>query len=399
MKLIKVLLKGSVLSVFMFLSVVSFAQAKERVSTYNFPDIKDRLCGTTIDYRYCKCAFHDQYCGAIGLTKGTANEYVWNKYREYVRIAINRKGESCEKHDGIWSSSRRSCTTCYDGEVKKGNICVDEEDVDEDEDVADEANKKDCEGLDNFDRDWLKYSDIDERLGSGDRSYEAQQYAGVMESLVETKGWIFEVEARRHIERVKRIEMQAMHDALVKNQTANLLKAFWRLTYITYATIDSSKGVAGDLVGSIGADNVLTMVSKGVKFIQANTPGDSAIAIDTKKMKGKVRSVGVNGALEAIDSLGDPVKIVTKIVADSVKATYPSADISKEEIAILRSQYLLNHKLDVQIQESRRQTILDSAMIRSLKKDEAQYQAQADAWKSKEKARVKDMIKISCEEE
>ena len=45
-------------------------------------DIKDNYCGVHINFQYCKCAFHNEYCSSIGMTKGEAKFYVYEKYNE-----------------------------------------------------------------------------------------------------------------------------------------------------------------------------------------------------------------------------------------------------------------------------------------------------------------------------
>lgn len=43
-------------------------------------DIKDNFCGVHINYQYCKCAFHNEYCGNIGMSKSEAKKFVYSKY-------------------------------------------------------------------------------------------------------------------------------------------------------------------------------------------------------------------------------------------------------------------------------------------------------------------------------
>ena len=402
MKILTSFLRTATFTFLVFLSCASIAQAGQEVTRFQFPDVRDDFCGIHINYQYCKCAFHNKFCDDISLSPSTANTYVWDEYRKWVRESINATGVECDMKGGIWSTQNRSCTICTDPHVNTGTKCEksDKEESDEDEgsDEASESNQDDCSVDENFDKDWQKYSDIDERLGEGERSYEAGQYASTIESIVEMKGWIFEIKTRMEVERVKRLEMRNIREALVHNQKVNLLKAFWRLTYVTYSTIDSTRGAGKNLVDAIGADNVVTGLAKGIKFIQGNTPSSAATAIDTKELKGKVKSVGANAALEAVDTLGDPIQIITKIAGDSVKATYPSADISPEEIQILRDQYLRNRKLDVEIQNSYLESSGDKSRLLSLEKELVGLEAQAAEWKSKEKARVKNFLEQSCKD-
>lgn len=398
MKILISFLKTVALSFVVFLSFSAVAQAGQEVTRFQFPDVRDDFCGIHINYQYCKCAFHNKYCDDIGSTVTLSNTYVWDQYREWVRNIINGMGAQCVASGGIWKTQNRSCTVCTAPDVNTGKKCEEPEEADE-EDKQDEANKKDCAVDENFDRDWQKYSDIDDRLGEGERSWEAQQYVSTVEQIVEMKGWIFEIKTRMELERVKRLEMRNIHDALVHNQRVNLLKAFWRLTYVTYSTIDSTRGAGKNFVDAVGADNVVSGLAKGIKYIQANTPGDAATAIDTKTLKGKVKSVGANAALEAVDTLGDPIQIITKIAGDSVKATYPSADISPEEVQILSDQYIRNRQLDVEIQNSYLISSSDKAQLLSLEKELVGLEAQAAKWRAEEKSRVKNSLLQSCEDQ
>lgn len=47
-------------------------------------DIKDNFCGIHINYQYCKCAFHNQYCDNIGMTKSEAKSYVYSQYEAWL---------------------------------------------------------------------------------------------------------------------------------------------------------------------------------------------------------------------------------------------------------------------------------------------------------------------------
>lgn len=47
-------------------------------------DIKNNFCGVHINYQYCKCAFHNQYCSNIGMSKSEANSYVYAEYEKWL---------------------------------------------------------------------------------------------------------------------------------------------------------------------------------------------------------------------------------------------------------------------------------------------------------------------------
>jgi hypothetical protein len=49
----------------------------------NNSDIKNNFCGVHINYRYCKCAFHNEHCGNVGMSKSEAKEHVFSKYNTW----------------------------------------------------------------------------------------------------------------------------------------------------------------------------------------------------------------------------------------------------------------------------------------------------------------------------
>lgn len=70
-------------------------------------DIKNNFCGIHIDYRYCKCAFHNEYCGAIGMSSNEAEELVFSKYDEW--IGESEKDEDygiIEKNGNLYLNSK-----------------------------------------------------------------------------------------------------------------------------------------------------------------------------------------------------------------------------------------------------------------------------------------------------
>ncbi len=396
------ILKTTIFTFMLLFFFVPSAQAGQVTTTYDFPDIRDDFCGLAIDFRYCKCAFHGEWCDFVAMPKKGANNYVWNEYREWVRGFINEMGAKCKERNGIWSSSKRSCTICTDGYVRKGNTCVektDEEQGDEEVEVPEGFNR-DCTVDRNFEAQWEKYSDIDDAIDVGTRSYEAGQYASTIENLIKKKAQLHNEMIIQEVYRVAGEAKRDMHEALKNNLRANLLKSFWRLTYVTYTTIKSGVSTGDTFVDFVDPKNVIDGLSKGIKLIQAAVPADSTLAIDTNTTSGKVRSIGANAALEIVDTWGDPVKIVTKVFDDSIKATFPpSADLTDADIKILRTEYLSERRLHIEIQENHEARKNRHKTIMSLKKEIGELIVQARTWKHKEKARVKDMLEDNCKKQ
>lgn len=92
------------------------------------PDIKDDFCGTHIDFQYCKCAFHDEYCDAINMDEEIADMYVQAKYDvwvadlfvDWIKACANTggypKGEKCMRCKE--STSKEECGQKTQGVVE-----------------------------------------------------------------------------------------------------------------------------------------------------------------------------------------------------------------------------------------------------------------------------------------
>ncbi|MEN9566490.1 MAG: hypothetical protein RLZZ69_1686 [Cyanobacteriota bacterium] len=137
-------------------------------------------------------------------------------------------------------------------------------------------------------------------------------------------------------------------------------------------------------------------VGAGLKLIQGIIPSDSSLAIDTSTTAGKVKSVGVNVALEAVDSLGDPVKIATELFNSATNAPLPSADITQEEIDILKSQHITNGVLDQTIARVDQENAVRRGKLVVLEKEIRDLQLEVNLWEAKEKDRVAFEIVEGC---
>ncbi len=76
------------------------------------PDIKTAFCGTRIDFRYCKCAFHGQYCDDIGYSSADANGIVQTQYADWVRVTLADWLKNCNDDYAFWDSQRDGCMRC-----------------------------------------------------------------------------------------------------------------------------------------------------------------------------------------------------------------------------------------------------------------------------------------------
>jgi hypothetical protein len=382
--------------------------AVESTEKFSRPDIKDDFCGVHINYQYCKCAFHNDYCDNIGLSRSAARAYVNDEYDKWVDERLAGFAAACATKGGAYDNGVcRICAAGYapqDGDCREATETADEDDgSDGDESatayVPDGPLNEDCTiNQEEFDTDWRRYSDIDERIPFESRSWEAQNAVSAYDQMIETMVTAFEIERDLEIERQTQAELQKYKDALVQNLRTNLLKSFWRLAWVTYSTIDSSRGVGQSYSTLLTEGMAVETVGAGLKVIQANIPAQSALAIDTSGVGGKAASVGANTALELVDSLGDPVKVATEFMKSSTMATMPSADISPEEVAILRQQHLENGRIDDAIIQSQETITAMEGMLMMLEDDMQDFRSEVAEWEAKEKARVAASLEASCRE-
>jgi len=383
----------------LFLVMIMFLSGCATTEKFQYPDIKDDFCGVKINYQYCKCAFHNDFCDNIGMDKRAANTHVRNEYNKWVQGLLDDFLMNCEIAGGIPGDD--DCTYCDEGYAVKDGECVSLEEEEETEEKSeykpdgplnDDCTIKEAE----FNADWKKYSDIDERITFNDRSYEAKQALTVYDEMIEKMVEAFELERDIEIENQMQAELETYKAALVQNIKTNLLKAFWRLSWVTYTTVNSGTSLGNSYSQVLTSGAGVETIGAGLKVVQGVIPKDSQLAIDTSTVTGKAKSVGANVALEAVDSLGDPTKIATELFKSASGAALPSADISQEEIDILREQHINNGIVDKALADSRAANNEREAKIAVLETEIAQLQQQITEWEAKEKERVKSALESSC---
>lgn len=384
-------MKTSVSVLMLFVLLVTQADAATKILEYQVPSVKDSYCGSIMNFQYCKCAFHDQYCEVVGMTPSTAHAYVQEAFREWNKVQIEEMARECLVDDGYWNTNNWTCTKCTDGDVLSGGKCVQS-----DEDAA--AAKECREALKNFDQEWEKYSDLDRRSGT-DISWEVQQFNSEFNDIAELVALANEIEYELAIMAELRLEMRAYKAALVQNVKVNLLKAFWRLSYTTYSTIKSGLGMKGTVEKLVDPDNVVQGVGAGLKLLQSQIPPhEKNLQIDTSTTEGKVKSMAWNATLEALESVGDPADIAKQFMKDARGAVVPSADISDEEIEILRTQHLSNNAVDEALASSYAEAAeLRKTLIGTRKLITEKYNNMQE-WKVKEYERVKYDLEEQCKD-
>lgn len=359
-----------------FLAALPFAVSAEgadRTEHFKKPDIKEEFCGAKIDFRICKCAFHGEYCKELGRTRNIAAMILDTKFGAYVSDLKRMFQATCRSGGGKLESDGTRCV--YREPSKEKQKCVPED----------------------FEKSWKKYSDFDDAIPDEERSYEAKEHRTLLTKRVENAKEIFLLKRDMEIDRLSRAELKQYKAALVGNIKANLLRSFWRLAWITYDNIQGARSSGGTFEKLYDLESLGEGMAAYLKVVRSVTPADSKVAINTETVSGKVKSVGLSTALDAIESVGDPYAVATTLVSESVKSTYPSADITPEEIEILRTQHVKNRAIDQIIEESYRINRERRDQIITLERENESLLEAMAAWEEKERERVRGNIVAKCE--
>lgn len=90
--------------------------------------IKDDFCGVHINYQYCKCAFHNQYCENVGMTKSEAHTYVYAQYEIWLQQLASKEYGVVEKDGNLYLNAKPgevlSITTADLPEWARGQIAT-----------------------------------------------------------------------------------------------------------------------------------------------------------------------------------------------------------------------------------------------------------------------------------
>lgn len=102
--------------------------------------IKNQFCGVNINYQYCKCAFHNDFCEDIDMDKSEAREHVYDEYEAWINGGLET--DCAEKNGALIGNS---CYLCEQNETVIDNECVSDtetEESSEEENNEDEDNEE-----------------------------------------------------------------------------------------------------------------------------------------------------------------------------------------------------------------------------------------------------------------
>jgi hypothetical protein len=265
---------------------------------------------------------------------------------------------------------------------------------------------------DEFERDWIKYSDFDDRIPLESRSYEAREFHSTMDSASELILEAYLLERDMEIDRLMRLELRDLKTALVRNLKQNLMKSFIRLSWMTYDTIKAGAG-AGKSYGEVLVDaeaSGLKKVLEVTSLIRSNAPKDSSISIDTNTTRGKFMSAGVGATLTALNFAADgdfsyyaKGKTGTKIGADlfgegvkSAGLIPPGPELTQADFDLLKGQYERSRGLDKALAKSYSENAKRRDRIKEIEGEVSVLWERAREWESKEKERVHLILEDDC---
>jgi hypothetical protein len=259
-----------------------------------------------------------------------------------------------------------------------------------------------------FDAHWRKFSDFDITAAPQSRSVEVQGYQAAQDELRAIDQDIASIAAHMELDRVARLAARDLEQALRQGLKVNLLKAFWRLAWITYNTIGGPTGKtemikAGRSYAELFSENIsvastakmLGVVKKLVPKQYSKLPGN----------EGRVVNVGVDAVLETLKNSEKSrtelvAAVVTKVLdtgsKEALEANAMKADITPEEVAILRTQYIDQKKLKNAIDESYRLNGERSKRLEALEVQAKAARDKAAEWETKEKRRVFTQLNERC---
>lgn len=250
-----------------------------------------------------------------------------------------------------------------------------------------------------FEQEWRKYTDInDNRVASKSKEWEAQQYHKFAELYIQKSKELFQLKCVMAIQAQMRRDKRKTLDALNRNIKANLLKSFIRLSYFTYTTIKSAKGL-GSSYANLFDPKVLNSVklASAIKTVRHYVPEKSKLEINTDQLSGKLKSLGLSGALEMVENFNDPNAIAQSMVNDFNDKFLPKVKLSKEDFELLRKQRKFKDDLDKGLRESYSQAKEWRKQANRMKAKLEQFKAEMARWEEKEKERIKDMLIQNCQ--
>ncbi len=259
-----------------------------------------------------------------------------------------------------------------------------------------------------FDRDWKKYSDIDERIELESRSWEAQKIDGLTRKIAELESESLRLQAEIVLNGQVRREARELRKALVSALRANLIKSLFRLSILTADAVKSGYDLGTTYAGLFTLEAVETL-PEGLELLQDVTglvgglmpegsEAVSAVSENAGDLKTALETIMASDEEAALTLMNETLSLAE----DKAKEALPSWDtvqLSPEDISILENQYLHNQALDEFLKESYAQDRLRSARVRlEIPAEIERLRADLLEWEGREKQRVRERLIAGCKE-
>lgn len=131
-------------------------------------DIKDDFCGVHLNYQYCKCAFHNEFCDTVAMSKGEAKKYVNEEYNKWVEKEKLNFANDCKAKNGVYNDNK--CKYCDENEIVVDNKCKKNDEGENNYDVDEESESVEGECKYDTDCDAMCEGNIKWEMGCNARS-------------------------------------------------------------------------------------------------------------------------------------------------------------------------------------------------------------------------------------
>jgi len=249
-----------------------------------------------------------------------------------------------------------------------------------------------------FDRDWRKYSDLDDAVPFESKSWQAQRYYETIDRMEEIKTEIYLTQRDMELDRFVREELRNFDRTLKQELKTNLLRAFWRLAYITQGVVQGGVSAAKSYRQIMALDlryvkDAYMAVGRGVVMLEQL---NSAIDDHTQSVQQRTaRSLAV-GSAEFLATFFDPKKAALSLYEKSMdqiqQAALPTANITEEDCAILKEQYVKTRALDAILELSYLENRERRLHVQKLEAELRDLASELSRWEAEEKERVFDML-------
>ncbi len=195
-----------------------------------------------------------------------------------------------------------------------------------------------------FDLEWMKYSDIDDRIPPESRSFPAQQVMQSQEQITKIQEEMARIIAEKELLRIEYATLADTKKAIASGQQENLIKAMIRLSVLTYR------------VGTTAASLTKIVAKYGSKAVEIATQVVETVDPVNLSLMLAVPTAAA-GTAATDDEIKEAVNETIEASVDRVQATIVTNNyikLDEAEIEILRQGYLNNRKADDDLLQNRK---------------------------------------------